>query len=579
MGCTDKPVSNSTEDLFEVSRYVDGLCSFVRSCDTPMTISIQGDWGSGKTSMMNMMKKELEKDIWPIWFNTWQFSQFNMGNSLVFSMIDVLLKKLDCDRSSIGKILGGIARNVVRVAADRVAGGVVEEMVSDVMSGDSADYACEILELKEKFQKAVNDKLEKEKKNRVVVFVDDLDRLQPIKAIELLEVLKLFLDCDKCVFILAVDYEVVTLGIKEKFGDSVSEEKGRSFFDKIIQLPFKMPVAQYNIQEYVKKMMIGMSIAPTEKDTELYTDLIKTSVGYNPRSMKRLFNTFQLLDIISNKGSSKEDENKRKRKRILFATVCAQMSFEEFYLYLTSTTIDADTFLTLAQDSQSIEELRSFYPDDDSDKTEKKIKRLSAFIPYFIDSMISDDSEELSDDDVKILNDMLKYSVITSVNAESSENDDGIKKEYRNYNKEIVKATNKLLQDIGNFEMRMTHRAHDGLDIYDIFGKCNIEHSAFSLDYCVTRKDKSHIAVDLYVSNTERSRRNQFFNTLGEDPLKMDVRPERITSTKTAGSYKYMNVLTLDISDTDAPEKIADMVRKAYAALTDTELNNRLEYV
>ena len=76
-------------------------------------------------------------------------------------MIDVLLKKLDCDRSSIGKILGGIARNVVRVAADRVAGGVVEEMVSDVMSGDSADYACEILELKEKFQKAVNDKLEK----------------------------------------------------------------------------------------------------------------------------------------------------------------------------------------------------------------------------------------------------------------------------------------------------------------------------------------------------------------------------------------------------------------------------------
>ena len=89
MGCTDKPVSNSTEDLFVVSRYVDGLCSFVRSCDTPMTISIQGDWGSGKTSMMNMMKKELEKDIWPIWFNPWQFSQFNMGNSLVFSMIDV----------------------------------------------------------------------------------------------------------------------------------------------------------------------------------------------------------------------------------------------------------------------------------------------------------------------------------------------------------------------------------------------------------------------------------------------------------------------------------------------------------
>lgn len=32
MGCPDKPVSKISEDLFEVSSYVDGLCSFVRYC-------------------------------------------------------------------------------------------------------------------------------------------------------------------------------------------------------------------------------------------------------------------------------------------------------------------------------------------------------------------------------------------------------------------------------------------------------------------------------------------------------------------------------------------------------------------
>lgn len=53
----------------------------------------------------------------------------------------------------------------------------------------------------------------------MVIFVDDLDRLQPAKAVELLEVLKVFLDCEKCVYVLAVDYEVVTQGIKQKFGD------------------------------------------------------------------------------------------------------------------------------------------------------------------------------------------------------------------------------------------------------------------------------------------------------------------------------------------------------------------------
>lgn len=35
---------------------------------------------------------------------------------------------------------------------------------------------------------------------RIVFYIDDLDRLQPLRAVELLEVLKIFLDCEKCVY-------------------------------------------------------------------------------------------------------------------------------------------------------------------------------------------------------------------------------------------------------------------------------------------------------------------------------------------------------------------------------------------
>ena len=93
MGYPDKPVASITEDLFHVEVYVDALCQFIETCDTPMTVSIQGDWGSGKTSMMNMMKARMADSIWPVWFNTWQFSQFDMGNSLAFSMIDLGIVK------------------------------------------------------------------------------------------------------------------------------------------------------------------------------------------------------------------------------------------------------------------------------------------------------------------------------------------------------------------------------------------------------------------------------------------------------------------------------------------------------
>ncbi|HHT95291.1 MAG TPA: hypothetical protein GXZ71_05315, partial [Clostridiaceae bacterium] len=94
LGYTDKPVEKLTEDSFGIGTYINGLCQFIVSCDTPMTISIQGDWGSGKTSMMNMIKQQIEDKVYPIWFNTWQYSQFNMGNDLCLSFLENLITKL-----------------------------------------------------------------------------------------------------------------------------------------------------------------------------------------------------------------------------------------------------------------------------------------------------------------------------------------------------------------------------------------------------------------------------------------------------------------------------------------------------
>ena len=56
-----------------------------------MTIAIQGDWGSGKTSMMNMIREQLGDRVITTWFNTWQYSQFNMGDALAVSFLSSLI--------------------------------------------------------------------------------------------------------------------------------------------------------------------------------------------------------------------------------------------------------------------------------------------------------------------------------------------------------------------------------------------------------------------------------------------------------------------------------------------------------
>lgn len=261
-GFTDIPKKKIDEDMLEVKNYIDGLCRFIECCPTPMTISIQGDWGSGKTSFMNMIKDNLDKNnsIDTIWFNTWQFSQFNLGDSLPIIFLTKLLEKMTRDSENnitadLKRYLTFLAKTGIRVASSAATAllgfdlkGVTEKAIEDISNEDVVNI---ISKLKDEFKKCVDVTLKNNNKSRLVIFIDDLDRIYPAKAIEILEILKLFVDCEKCIFILAIDYEVVIQGVNQKYGGALNNDKGRNFFDKIIQLPFKMPVAQYKINKYI----------------------------------------------------------------------------------------------------------------------------------------------------------------------------------------------------------------------------------------------------------------------------------------------------------------------------------------
>lgn len=343
-GLTDEA---ATVDLFNINKHLDGLSRFIKACNTPMTISIQGSWGSGKTSIMKMVEHEIEKDVIPVFFNTWQFSQFDLGNSLAFSMIKVLLNKLHDNDENFIKRFTLLCGNALTTALKAVS---IYNCNIDINkckeNTPDYNYAEQIENLHKHFQEVVDRACEREHKDRVVIFVDDLDRLVPSKAVELLEVLKLFLDCKQCVFVLAIDYEVVIRGAIEKYGfasytsDKIDDkernreyEKGKSFFDKIIQVPFKVPVAVYDIKNYLKDGFNKINLKIDDNDLQDYIELCASSIGSNPRSLKRLLNAFLLLTFI---GEGSIDLNNKGKAKLLFAALCLQQYNEKIYNLIVS---------------------------------------------------------------------------------------------------------------------------------------------------------------------------------------------------------------------------------------------------
>ena len=89
IGLKDQPIKDRDQEALGLDEYAEVLTEFIQHCDTPLTIALQGDWGSGKTSLMTLIRNALKEDRrhLTVWFNTWQYAQFNMEDTLALSMM------------------------------------------------------------------------------------------------------------------------------------------------------------------------------------------------------------------------------------------------------------------------------------------------------------------------------------------------------------------------------------------------------------------------------------------------------------------------------------------------------------
>lgn len=323
----DRPITQTNEDELQMNPYAITLCEFIQTCNTPTTIAIQGDWGSGKTSLMNLMQYHLSesKNCTCCLFNTWEFSQFNMGEYLTITFLNELIDSLkhqvdDKSSNTIANIKSTLS-TIATVAVSHVFGETTSEAIKTLTEKTSAE---QLRALKEQFSSLVNSVCPDNE--RLVIFIDDLDRLVPSRAVELLEVLKLFLNCEKCVFVLAIDTSVVFQGIRVKYGNDISDEKAQSFFDKLIELPFKIPSSPHHTNNLITKLTKELSLNSREE-----VQLIRSVTNGNPRSAKRLINTFKLLNNIANTINVHNEQYHSYTTDMLLSLSCLQLLNTECY--------------------------------------------------------------------------------------------------------------------------------------------------------------------------------------------------------------------------------------------------------
>ena len=187
-GLRDVPLERIEDECLGLKDYGDALSDFIARCETPLTIALQGDWGSGKTSLMNLIQAELGKKpevVQTIWFNTWQYSMFGMADELSLSLISAFLEALNAKETTIKMVKGlrafvRIAKGTLPSLVGKVAGGVGEkatESIFDLLSEKTLDAAGELAKLKNEIERTAGEITGGDNKKRIVFFIDDLDRL------------------------------------------------------------------------------------------------------------------------------------------------------------------------------------------------------------------------------------------------------------------------------------------------------------------------------------------------------------------------------------------------------------------
>lgn len=285
--------------------------------DSPVTIGVHGDWGAGKSSVLEMIEAGFSgnEDVLCLKFNGWRFQGFEDAKiALIEGIVTGLVEKRPAlnkaagavkdvfkriDWLKVAKKAGGLAVTAFtgiptpdqigavvdslealladpsKLATKANLSNAIDEFKSVLKPGETKNVPEEV----EAFRKAFDQLLKDAGIKQLIVLIDDLDRCLPDTAIETLEAIRLFVFTARTAFVVAADEAMIEYAVRKHFPDlpetTGPRDYARNYLEKLIQVPFRIPaLGETETRIYVTLLLAGAEIGDGDAD---YAKLIEVA--------------------------------------------------------------------------------------------------------------------------------------------------------------------------------------------------------------------------------------------------------------------------------------------------------------
>jgi hypothetical protein len=270
------PDNPSAQDLLGFSDIADPILDAVgRERLDPVAVGIFGDWGSGKSTVLEILADRLKDrdDVIVVFTRPWEYDPgLDPKATLIAEVLAKIEERVKRDRTRFDRVKERFASLRKRVQWSKAMTLVTKSAVTfslpspeqlvDVFSFEGQDAADPSLQgFRDEFAELMN---ELEEVSRVIVLVDDLDRCLPPTVVATLEAIKLFLSVKKMAFVVAADERLVHLAIADRYGASAQAPiMAREYVEKIIQIPVSVPaLGLADTEAYLALLLIERHLGP-----------------------------------------------------------------------------------------------------------------------------------------------------------------------------------------------------------------------------------------------------------------------------------------------------------------------------